>query len=99
ARLAARGGPADAVPPPLSEIIAVYNGAAALPRKLEQTLALHYPGPLEVIVASAGPADATDEIAASFAPRGVRLVRNAQRDGKEAAQACAIAEAKGEILV
>src|SRR5262249_33096969 len=41
----------------------------------------------------------TDAIAASFAARGVRLVRNDPRGGKEAAQACAIAEAKGEILV
>jgi cellulose synthase/poly-beta-1,6-N-acetylglucosamine synthase-like glycosyltransferase len=96
ARLAPRPVAAAEIHPALSVIIAVYNGAAALPRKLEQTLALPYPGPLEVIVASDG---STDEIAASFAPRGVRLVRNAQRTGKEAAQARAISEAKGEILV
>ena len=85
--------------PDLSVIIAVHNGARALPRKLEQTLALPYPGALEVIVASDGSTDATDEIAASFAARGVRLVRNPVRGGKEAAQACAIGEAKGEVLV
>ena len=85
--------------PPVSLIIAAYNGAAALPKKLELTLALHYPGPLEVIVASDGSTDATDAIAESFGPRGVRLIRNPQRNGKEAAQARAIAEAKGEILV
>jgi len=99
ARLAPRPVAAADVHPALSVIIAVHNGAAALPRKLEQTLALPYPGPLELIVASDGSTDATDEIAASFAPRGVRLVRNAQRGGKEAAQARAIPEAKGEILV
>jgi len=99
ARLAPRPVAAADVHPSLSVIITVRNGAAALARKLEQTLALPYPGPLELLVASDGSTDATDEIAASFAPRGVRLVRNAQRGGKEAAQACAIAEAKGEILV
>jgi cellulose synthase/poly-beta-1,6-N-acetylglucosamine synthase-like glycosyltransferase len=99
ARLSPRPVAAAEIHPALSVIIAVYNGAAALPRKLEQTLALRYPGPREVIVASDGSTDATDEVAASFAPRGVRLVRSAQRGGKEAAQALAVAEAKGEILV
>ena len=99
ARIAPRPVAAADVHPALSVIIAVHNGAAALPRKLEETLALPYAGPLEVIVASDGSTDATDQIAASFAVQGVRLVRNPQRGGKEAAQARAIAEAKGEILV
>ena len=99
ARLAPRPLAAREAYPAMSVVIAVFNGAAALSRKLEQTLALNYPGPLEVIVSSDASTDATDEIAASFAPRGVRLVRNARRGGKEAAQATAIAEAKGEILV
>jgi cellulose synthase/poly-beta-1,6-N-acetylglucosamine synthase-like glycosyltransferase len=99
ARLAPRPVAAADVHPALSVIIAVHNGAAALPRKLEQTLSLHYPGSLEVIVASDGSTDATEAIAESFSPRGVRLVRNAQRGGKEAAQGRAVSEAKGEILV
>ena len=99
ARVAGRPIAAAEIHPALSVIIAVHNGASALPRKLEQTLALQYAGPIEVIVASDGSTDATDEITASFAARGVRLVRNAQRGGKEAAQARAISEAKGEVLV
>lgn len=99
ARLSPNPVAAAEIHPPLSVIIAVHNGATALAHKLEQTLALDYPGPVEVIVASDGSTDATDEIATSFAPSGVRLVRNAQRGGKEAAQASAIGEAKGEILV
>ena len=99
ARVAARPVAAAEIHPALSVIIAVHNGAAALAHKLEQTLALPYSGPIEVIVASDGSTDATDEIAASYAARGVRLVRNPQRGGKEAAQARAIAEAKGDVLV
>jgi cellulose synthase/poly-beta-1,6-N-acetylglucosamine synthase-like glycosyltransferase len=99
ARVAPRPVQAADAHPALSVIIAVYNGAAALPRKLEQTLALPYPGPIEVIVASDGSTDATDETAAAFADRGVRLVRNPERGGKEAAQARAIGEAKGDVLV
>jgi glycosyltransferase involved in cell wall biosynthesis len=85
--------------PPLSVIIAVHDGAGALARKLDDTLAQAYPGELEVIVSSDGSTDATEQIAESFAARGVRLVRSAQRQGKEAAQARAIAQAKGDLLV
>ena len=52
-----------------------------------------------MIVASDGSTDATDDVARGFAARGVRLVRNDASAGKEAAQALAIAEAKGEVLV
>ena len=85
--------------PSISVIITVYNGDKELSDKLETTLALEYPGEREVIVASDGSSDRTDEIARSFANRGVRLVRNPENTGKESAQARAIAEAVGEVLV
>lgn len=99
----ARGSePEPAAPdqfPELSIIIAVHNGEVELQHKLDATLALEYPGSVEVIVASDGSTDATDEIARSMAERGVRLVRSDERRGKEAAQANAIQRACGEILV
>jgi cellulose synthase/poly-beta-1,6-N-acetylglucosamine synthase-like glycosyltransferase len=85
--------------PPLSLIIAVHNGERALARKLEATLAQDYPAPLQVIVSSDGSSDGTAAVAASFAARGVELVSHPQRQGKEAAQARAIARAQGELLV
>jgi hypothetical protein len=85
--------------PELSVIIAVHNGDAVLRRKLEATLDLAYPGRVEVIVASDGSTDGTDAIAASMADRGVKLVRNAERRGKEAAQAAAIERSEGQVLV
>ena len=85
--------------PSLAVVIAVHNGAKLLARKLEDTLALSYPRPFEVIVASDGSTDATDAIARALAARGVRLVRNETRQGKEAAQAAAIAKAGAEVLV
>jgi len=85
--------------PPLSVIVAVYNGEAALARKLEATLAQDYPGPVEVIVSSDGSTDATLSIAEGFSKRGVVLVQSPERQGKEAAQARAIPRAQGEILV
>lgn len=112
ARLAPRAIRSADVFPPISVVIAVHNGEASLRRKLAATLALRYPadpgpepGPIherprvEVIVASDGSTDASDEIARSFADRGVVLVRTGQRVGKEAAQAAAIARAGGDILI
>ena len=89
---------ADAAPS-LTVVIAVHNGARQLARKLEDTLALSYPRPFEVIVASDGSTDDTDDVARAMAARGVRLVRNEPRQGKEAAQAAAIATAHTDVLV
>jgi cellulose synthase/poly-beta-1,6-N-acetylglucosamine synthase-like glycosyltransferase len=85
--------------PEVTIVIAVHNGERHLERKLTDTVALDYPKPFEVIVASDGSTDRTEEIARDFADRGVRLVALPVRGGKEAAQARAIAEAGGEILV
>jgi hypothetical protein len=98
ARLSPRPVSRADISPPLSLIIAVYNGEKVLRQKLEATLALEYAGTLEIIVASDGSTDGTDTIAESFAERGVRLVALDSRAGKEAAQAAAIAKATGEIL-
>ena len=89
--------PAD-ISPPVSVIIAVYNGEAHLQKKLEDTLALEYPGPVEIIVASDGSTDGTVKIAERFATRGVRLVQLPERAGKETAQAAAIGAATGDVL-
>jgi cellulose synthase/poly-beta-1,6-N-acetylglucosamine synthase-like glycosyltransferase len=43
--------------------------------------------------------DRTDEIALSFASRGVKLHRQAERHGKTAAQNAAVQKARGEILL
>lgn len=87
------------IAPSLSVVIAVHNGEQALAQKLESTLALDYPGELEILVASDGSTDGTNRIAEGFASRGVQLVALDARRGKEAAQAAAIAKARGEILV
>jgi cellulose synthase/poly-beta-1,6-N-acetylglucosamine synthase-like glycosyltransferase len=85
--------------PPLSVIIAVHDGERVLAHKLEGTLAQDYPAPVEVIVSSDGSSDGTLRIAESFGARGVRVVHQRERQGKEAAQARAIPLATGELLV
>jgi len=86
--------------PSVSVIIAAYNEERDLAAKLENTLALDYPkSHLEIIVTSDCSSDRTDEIAKSFASRGVRLHRQPERHGKTAAQNAAVEIARGEIIV
>jgi cellulose synthase/poly-beta-1,6-N-acetylglucosamine synthase-like glycosyltransferase len=85
--------------PAVSVIIAVHNGETRLGDKLENVLGQDYPQPIEVIVSSDGSDDGTEAVAAAFAERGVWLVANPVRKGKEAAQAAAIERAAGEVLV
>jgi cellulose synthase/poly-beta-1,6-N-acetylglucosamine synthase-like glycosyltransferase len=86
--------------PAVSIIITAYNEERDLREKLENTLALDYPPELlEIIVASDCSTDRTDEIARSFAGRGVRLLRQPERQGKTAAQNAAVELAHGEIIL
>jgi hypothetical protein len=90
----------DTTWPPISIIVAARNEQASIKAKIDNLLSLPtYPGSLEIIVASDASNDDTDNIVAEFADRGVRLVRNERHDGKEAAQALAIEEALGDLLV
>jgi glycosyltransferase involved in cell wall biosynthesis len=87
------------ITPRVSFIITAYNEERRLREKIENTLSQVYPADrLEIIVASDGSTDATDDIARAFDDR-VRLVRARERRGKEAAQHLALEAASGEILV
>jgi cellulose synthase/poly-beta-1,6-N-acetylglucosamine synthase-like glycosyltransferase len=84
---------------PVSVLIPVHNGALFLAAKLKSILALDYPRELlQILVVSDGSTDSTDEIARSFADRGVRLIR-IPKGGKPAALNAGISEATNEILV
>jgi cellulose synthase/poly-beta-1,6-N-acetylglucosamine synthase-like glycosyltransferase len=88
-----------AIEPTVSIIICAYNEAGDIRRKLEETLALDYPADcLEVIVASDGSTDGTDDIVREFAPH-VRLLSIPVRGGKTAAQNEVVKIASGEILL
>lgn len=84
---------------PVTFIITAYNEEQRIGDKIANTLAQHYPPDLlDVIVASDCSTDRTDEIVERYAGR-VRLVRAAERRGKESAQRLAVEAASGEILV
>lgn len=89
----------EAIRPHVSFIIAAHNEEGRIAAKIENTLRQDYPAHLlEIIVASDGSTDRTDDIVRSYSPR-VRLVRARERRGKEAAQWLAVRTAIGDILL
>jgi cellulose synthase/poly-beta-1,6-N-acetylglucosamine synthase-like glycosyltransferase len=86
--------------PHVSVIIPAYNEAKSIERKIENTLALHYPkDKIEILVGSDGSTDGTPLLAARFAHRGVKTVSYPRNRGKTAVQNDLVEESKGEILI
>jgi glycosyltransferase involved in cell wall biosynthesis len=86
--------------PPVSVIVAAHDEEDVIERRLENLLALDYPAEkVEIVVASDGSTDATDEIVSRVAEREprVRLI-HAPRGGKVAAQNLAVRETSREIV-
>jgi cellulose synthase/poly-beta-1,6-N-acetylglucosamine synthase-like glycosyltransferase len=82
--------------PSVSLIVAAHNEEDVIERRLENLLALDYPGDkLEIAVASDASDDRTDELVER--QPGVRLVR-CPRGGKVAAQNHAVPQTSGDIL-
>jgi cellulose synthase/poly-beta-1,6-N-acetylglucosamine synthase-like glycosyltransferase len=87
--------------PPISIVMVVRNEANHVESKLRNLLGLNYPGDLvEIVVASDGSTDGTNEILSEYAkiPR-VRVIFLAPSRGKAAGLNDAIAIARGEIIV
>lgn len=88
------------IEPRITFLITAYNEEKNIAKKLINTLDLDYPKEkLEIIVASDGSTDRTDEIVNSFAGRRVRLVRVEGRAGKTETQNQAVRQATGDIIV
>ncbi|MCK4948038.1 MAG: glycosyltransferase family 2 protein [Candidatus Aureabacteria bacterium] len=86
--------------PYVSLIVAAYNEEDSIEGKIKNSLKLNYPKEkLEIIVASDCSTDNTDKIVEKYLDKGIKLVRQNQRNGKTAVQNLAVASAKGEILV
>jgi cellulose synthase/poly-beta-1,6-N-acetylglucosamine synthase-like glycosyltransferase len=99
ARLRPRPHRTADVTPSLSIVIAARNEVDAIGAKLENVLSLDYPeARRQIVVASDGSEDGTDEVVRGYEDRGVRLLRRS-REGKAPALNAAVAAAAGEILV
>jgi cellulose synthase/poly-beta-1,6-N-acetylglucosamine synthase-like glycosyltransferase len=90
----------EAITPFVTLIITAFNEEKRIRKKLENTIKLDYPrDQFQVIVASDGSTDKTNEIVRDFADRKIELLDVKDRKGKENAQKEAIAIAKGDIIV
>jgi len=88
-----------AATPPISMIIAAYNEESTITKKLDNTFALDYPAELiEVVVASDGSDDTTNELVVRYGKPNVRLLA-LPRQGKNRTLNDAVAAARGDILV
>jgi biofilm PGA synthesis N-glycosyltransferase PgaC len=84
--------------PTVTVIVAIYNGAALVRRKMEALLALDYPKNLiDIILVSDGSTDATDSIVREYCSKGVTLLR-VPHGGKAAALNTALAQASGHLI-
>ena len=98
ARLRPRPARRGAIQPAVTLVVPAHNEEDVIERKLENVLALDYPGDrLAVVVASDDSSDATHDIVARFEDRGVRLI-HCDRGGKVATQDRAVRETSGEIV-
>ena len=98
-RLRPRPYETASITPSVTFIVAAHNEAGDIRAKLENIVGLDYPaGRLQILIASDGSDDGTNEIVRGFAENGVELLPLA-RVGKAAALNAAAGQARGEILV
>lgn len=82
----------------VSIVIAAHNEARSIGKKLDNLLSLNYPKEqLEVVIASDGSTDETDEIVSRYCEYGFKLL-SLPRLGKADALNAAVAASTGEII-
>ncbi len=88
------------IEPNVSFIISAFNEEKNIASKIDNTLSLDYPKEkIEIIVASDGSTDRTDQIVGNYRGNGVKLLRIEGRQGKTEAQNQAVGNASGEIII
>lgn len=89
---------ADTVLPSVSVLVAAYNEEAVIAAKVANLLTAGYPALIEVIVASDGSSDRTNEIVEAITDRRVSLL-DLPRGGKTRALNAAAEAATGDVFV
>ena len=81
-------------------LITAYNEEKHIRSKIENTLQIDYPAEkLEILIASDGSTDKTDEIVKEFFAKGIKLFRQEGRKGKTYTQNKAVEQSSGEIIL
>lgn len=87
------------ITPAVSIVIAAWNEAPRLAKRINNCFEQHYPSDcLEIIIVSDGSTDDTVSVVSTFGQR-VRLVQLEKRQGKAVALNVGVAAARGEIIV
>lgn len=86
--------------PAVTLLVTVRNEEGCIEDKIKNCLAIDYPREkFEILIASDGSMDRTDQIVLNYAAKGVRLFRLDKNEGKTNAQNRAVMAAKGEVIV
>ena len=86
--------------PTVSLLIAAHNEEADIAARIENALGLHYPpDKLEIVIASDGSTDATEEIVERYSDRGVRLLAYRNNGGKSAVLNASVPRLRGDVVV
>jgi cellulose synthase/poly-beta-1,6-N-acetylglucosamine synthase-like glycosyltransferase len=99
ARLRPRPWTAAPIFPSVSIVLAVHNGAALLPGKIEQLLGLDYPQINEIILVSDGSTDGTAELLAAQSNPRLTTIILTEHGGKAVAVNAGVARATGDVIL
>jgi cellulose synthase/poly-beta-1,6-N-acetylglucosamine synthase-like glycosyltransferase len=99
ARLRPRPWKVAPITPSVSVVLAVHNGAALLPRKIQQLLGLDYPNIKEIIVVSDGSTDGTAELLAQRQYPLFKIIVLKEHGGKAVAVNAGLAEATADVIL
>lgn len=99
-RSPARPEVADADLPVVSLLIAAHNEEVDIEERVRNALALDYPvGKLEVVIASDGSTDRTNEIVRRFEDRGVKLYAYEENRGKTTVLNETVPKLRGDVVL
>lgn len=99
ARLRPRPWKAEPLTPSVSVVMAVHNGIALLPGKIQHLLGLDYPNLEEIVIVSDGSTDGTAEYLAQVQEPRVRPIVLDQHSGKAVALNAGLALATSEVIL
>lgn len=99
ARLRPRVWKVAPITPTVGIVLAVHNGIALLPRKIQQLLSLDYPNIQEVIIVSDGSTDGTAELLGRQQHSLVESIILKEHVGKAVAVNAAVAKASAEVIL